>query len=408
MSSVEGPVKHNELRSVLIVSCLWVAIPISAAAADVAPLIKVILNVGPEGRGHLEAAVAWRELAEADAAALPAVLTALDEANPLAANWLRSAAETVADRQIDRGKKLPADVLEEFVLDVGHQPRARRLAFELLTRADATAPDRLIPGMLDDSGAEFRRDAVQLLITEARRLKMSHESDKAVQIYLKALGGARDQDQCDAIGLALESLEHPVSLSDHFGFVRDWKLIGPFDNTAGKGFEIAYPPETKVVLDAAYPGKTENVAWAAHVTGDNYGVIDLVKVLGPGSSSVAYAVTDFWLDARQAVEIRLTSSNAWKMWVNGRLVSACDEYHRFMEPDRDAFKTFLKPQLDRYRVKAVFEKGNNSILLKICQNERVEDWAQRWQFQLRVCDKVGTAILSTVRPALVAPEDVSR
>jgi hypothetical protein len=376
------------------------------AAADVAPLIKVILNVGPEGKGHREASAASRELAAADAAALPAVLTALDEANPLAANWLRGAVETIADRQFDRRNEWPTAELEEFVLDVRHQPRARRLAFEMLTTADATARDRLIPGMLDDPGSEFRRDAVQRLVDEAVRLKTRQALAEAVQVYRRALSGARDQDQCDLISQALDSLGQPVNLSDHFGFLNNWKLIGPFDNTAGKGFEISYPSEMKIDLDATQAGKTAEVAWAPHVTNDKYGVVDLCKVLGPGTGSVAYAVADFALDKQQAVEIRLTTSNAWKLWVNRQLISECDEYHRFMEPDRDAFKTFLKPQFDKYRVKAVLKSGSNTILIKICQNERVEDWAQRWQFQLRVCDDVGTAILSKTRPAAVPAQDV--
>ena len=37
----------------------------------------------------------------------------------------------------------------------------------------------------------------------------------------------------------------------------------------------------------------------------------------------------------------------------------------------------------------------NVILLKICQNELQEKYADPWKFQLRVCDTAGTAILST-------------
>jgi hypothetical protein len=398
---------HPVLKLLLVVSigAFTSLVPVAwsrAGADDWAPLLKSILNVGPEGKGHREAATAWRKLADADAEALPAILVALDEANPLAANWLRSAAETIVDRQLDRRNKLPTDALEKFIRDVRHQPRARRLAFELLTKADATAPGRLIPGMLDDPAAEFRRDAVERLVDEAARVTTGHASGDAMRIYLKALGGARDQDQSDAIAHALESLGHPVNLAEHFGFITDWKLIGPFDNTAGKGFEFSYAPETESNLDARYAGKMGDVAWAPHNTSDNYGVVDLVKALGPGSGASAYAVTEFSLDDQKPVEIRLTTSNAWKVWVNGQLISVCDEYHRFMEPDRDEFKTFLKPQFDKFRVQARLMKGKNTILLKVCQNERVEDWAQRWQFQLRVCDRVGTAILSTTRPAPAA------
>ena len=393
--------KRHWLYFVLVVACPLGTFANRAVANELAPLLKAILAVGPEGRGHREAALAWRKLSAADGAALPDVLAALDEANPLAANWLRSAAETIADRQLNRGHKLPTDGLEKFVLDVRHQPRVRRFAFELLVKADATAPDRLIPNMLDDPGTEFRRDAVQRLLDEAARLKTSetpHEiCGQLRQIYLKALGGAREPDQTETIVQALETLGHRVHLPEHFGFIMDWTLIGPFDNSANGGFDTSYPPESEVDLKARYAGKTADVAWTTYLTSDKYGLVDLVKAAGPGTGAAAYAASEFSVAAEQAVELRLTTSNAWKLWVNGRLIAKCDEYHRHMVPDRDETKTFMKPEFDQYRLKTVLKKGNNTILLKVCQNEQTLDWAQLWQFQLRVCDDVGRAILSTNR-----------
>lgn len=389
--------KRNRQFSLLIVISLAGVFLSRAGADELPPLLKTILAVGPEGRGHREAAVACRKLIEADGSALPAVFAAMDEANPLAANWLRSAAETIADRQIAHGDKLPADKLEKFVLDVRHQPRVRRLAFELLSKADSTAPDRLIPGMIDDPGVEFRRDAVQRLVDEAAALMAQATSGDARKTYLKALSGAREPDQTETIVRALEALGHPVNLPEHFGCIMDWHLIGPFDNSGNKGFEIAYLPELEILLDASYHGKSRDITWAHCLTNDKYGLVDLVKAVGPGYGAASYAVTEFSAEAERAIELRLTTSNAWKLWVNGRLISKCDEYHRHMVPDRDETKTFMKPEFDQYRLKAVLKKGNNTILVKVCQNEQALDWAQLWQFQLRVCDDVGKAILSTNR-----------
>jgi hypothetical protein len=36
-------------------------------------------------------------------------------------------------------------------------------------------------------------------------------------------------------------------------------------------------------------------------------------------------------------------------------------------------------------------------LIKLCQNEQKEEWTVQWQFQLRVCDASGTAVLSSDR-----------
>jgi hypothetical protein len=53
--------------------------------------------------------------------------------------------------------------------------------------------------------------------------------------------------------------------------------------------------------------------------------------------------------------------------------------------------------IDQYIVNAPLKKGTNRILLKIAQNEQEESWAQRWEFQLRVCDTNGTAVLAIDR-----------
>ena len=39
---------------------------------------------------------------------LPQILTALDGAGPLAANWLRAAVDTIAERQLESSGELPA------------------------------------------------------------------------------------------------------------------------------------------------------------------------------------------------------------------------------------------------------------------------------------------------------------
>ena len=33
--------------------------------------------------------------------------------------------------------------------------------------------------------------------------------------------------------------------------------------------------------------------------------------------------------------------------------------------------------------------GANEILIKVCQNEQNDSWAQQWSFQLRICDALG-------------------
>jgi hypothetical protein len=49
-------------------------------------------------------------------------------------------------------------------------------------------------------------------------------------------------------------------------------------------------------------------------------------------------------------------------------------------------------KLDQFSVPVMLRAGSNTILLKICQNEQEESWAQRYEFQIRTCNKSGIAV----------------
>ena len=165
-----------------------------------------------------------------------------------------------------------------------------------------------------------------------------------------------------------------------------WKVIGPFDNTDRKGFAVTYPPEEEIDFGASYDGKDGKVKWSDFSTADSFGMVDVNLEFGELKQVVAYAHTIYESEDANLVQFRLGCKNAWKVWLNGELLFQRDEYHRGM-------------RLDQYRLKAKLKQGRNVIMLKLCQNEQMENWTKEWQFQLRVCDSTGTAILSTTRPA---------
>lgn len=356
----------------------WAFCTSAVWGASPGELIQQIRQVGPKGEGHAAAKAAVKELSQAGAATLPLMLQSFDGASPLAANWLLGAFEAVADRSL-QAKELPAREFEIFAVNTKNHAGARRIAYEWLLKVDPTAADRLIPNMLLDPSAEFRRDAVARKLTEAEALQTAGKKVEAVAAFRVALQGAVDDDQVKAIVKPLRELGAEVNLQQHFGFLPQWKLIGPFDNTDKKGFDIAYAPETELNFSAKYAGKTAEVAWTDFETTDEYGVVDLAKALAPHKGAITYAATKYPSERAQQVELRLGTPNAWKLWVNGELVFARDEYHR-------------GTQLDQYRVPVSLKAGANTILLKVCQNEQTEDWAQKWQYQLRVCDAAGAAV----------------
>lgn len=351
--------------------------PISAATVD--ELIQSIKAVGPEGAGHAEAKQAVKQLSRGSSQTLLPILTAMNDANPLAANWLLGAFEAVADRAVKTKTSLPAKELEAFVIETKHNPLARRLAYDWLLKLDVSLAERLIPGMLLDPGADFRRDAVQRLIDQAVDAQGKEDKVAAVKLFQEALRGATDDDQVQAIVKPLKELGETVDLQKHFGFVVRWKLIGPFENHDLVGFDAVYPPENNLDFQAKYSGKDgKEVAWVDHTTEDEYGAVDLRKAIPPFKGAVTYAAAEFNTKTASTVEIRLGTPNAWKLWVNGKLMFARDEYHR-------------GTQLDQYKVPVKLTAGKNVILLKVCENEQTEEWAQDYKFQLRVSDSSGAA-----------------
>ena len=192
-------------------------------------------------------------------------------------------------------------------------------------------------------------------------------------------------DQIRGTQKQLDELGQKVDITRHFGFIVRWHLVAPFDNTGTKGFDVAYPPEEGVDLSATYPGKGVQVSWKAHVTDDRYGIVDINKAVDKYNGAIGYAYTEFVSASKRPVDVRLGCINGNKVWVNGQEIISNHVYHTAME-------------IDQYVGQVTLRKGKNHILVKVAQNEQTEDWAQNWQFQLRVCDEIGTAVLSTDRP----------
>jgi hypothetical protein len=363
------------------------ALASDARSADVPALLTTIQRVGPEGRGDGPARTAWQHLTHCDAKQVPVILAGLDSAQPLAANWIRAAVDTIVEGTLADGGSLPVKELEKFLADRNHDPRARRFAFELIARVDFTAADRLIPDMLDDPSLEMRRDAVARVLDDATQKLSTDDKQAAVAAFETAVKAARDEDQIKLASDKLKELGHPVNLPRLFGFVMQWKLIGPFDNAAQKGFSFAYPPEQRIDFAADYPGKEKSVTWIDHTTTDDYGAVDLNAAIGKHMGAATYAVATFRSDTARPVELRLGSDDAVKVWLNGKEIISAEVYHALTK-------------LDQYVGRGELKADDNVILVKVCQNEQTDSWAQDWKFQLRVCDAVGTAVLSTDRTAL--------
>jgi hypothetical protein len=347
--------------------------------------LEALRRAGPHAQGSREAADAWKTVAAADVGHLPELLAAMDGANPLARNWLRSAVEQVLDTAHSKHQSLPVKPLEAFLLDRKHDPQARRLAYELIVDADPKAPARFLPGMLDDPSPDLRRDAVARALDQGEQLQKAGKKDEALALYRRVFAAARGQTQFDQAAKRLRDLGENIDLAAHLGMVMDWWVVGPFPDRDERGLDEVFPPEKQIDRAAAYDGKGGKVRWKEYVTQDAHGAVDLNTALRDEPAAVGYAVTEFTAARPREVELRVGCYNAFKLWLNGELVL----------DRRDAFTGM---SLDHYTGKAHLKGGKNVLLIKVCR-EDLPPVPKLWKFQLRVCDEDGAAVLSTTRPA---------
>ena len=368
---------HPRMKAALI-SCLTLS-SIAVQAASLSAPLEDIRAVNREGSGNEKATRAWQQLTQGDPATLPEVLAGMNGANPLAENWLRAAVGVIADQAI-LSKKLPIESVQAFLADTKNSPAPRVVAFDLIQRVQPELAEKITPSLLEDPSSELRRHPVAKLLQAGDEELAQGRKDEATNAYLKAMNSARDEDQIKDLAKKLKDLGKPVDLPKHFGFLMNWKLIAPFTNVEHKGFDTEFPPEKEIKLDASYPGKNAEAKWIDFTSKDDYGQIDFNKPFTMLKEVTGYAYTEFdSVEARDA-QIRLGCKDGWKVWLNGELLFARDEYHR-------------GAKLDQYKLPVKLKKGKNSILVKCCQNEQTESWTVEWQFQLRVCDDTGTAIL---------------
>lgn len=155
-------------------------------------------------------------------------------------------------------------------------------------------------------------------------------------------------------------------LEPYRNFVRNWYLMGPFDNTGKTGFDKVYPPETEPFNpEQGFPGKAGPVTWQ-RIRAPSGMVTSEDKYFKVNEYLVCYAYTGVVSpDARQ-VAAYAGSDDGIKVWVNGQLVHA-NNADRGLKPDEDRFDISLR-------------QGHNTILVKVIQGHGP------WGLTLRIND----------------------
>ncbi len=339
-------------------------------------LIEALIQVGAKGKGNEAAVRSWPAVQKLNASSVPSLLQAMNKANDLGDNWIRSAISEILDRD---QSGFPEKEILAFLKADQNTGSSRKFAFEIIQEYKPKLAQSLAPKFIDDREPTLRRLAVEKLLESARK---AEKPEKAKALFEKVLSKGREVDQIKEAKEALEKAGQKIDVQTLMGFLVDWHTIGPFDNTGRQGFGVKYPPEKKIDLKASYEGKNEKAKWRAFTTPDPFGMLNVNSQYGEIKEVLAYAYTTFDSDFARPAQFRIGSKNAWKLWVNGELLFARDEYHRG------------GTRVDQFVIDGQLDKGPNQILVKVCQNEQTQPWTKQWEFCLRVTDPSGTALHS--------------
>ncbi len=209
----------------------------------------------------------------------------------------------------------------------------------------------------------------------ANRYKKAGMHNRALERYMKALELDEDNWEANAgtadILTQQDRAQEAAKYWAHTGFALEdaWHVIGPFQNEGGEGFDIVFPPEEGIQLDAEYEGKSGMVRWEKRNDGTLDGFVDLQRMYDVNQWVVAYAWAKVMAEETREAELRVGSDDQVIVWLNG------EEVLRYEEP--------RQAQMDQDVIPVTLKQGENQLLVKVC-NEMMD-----WGFYLRFTDADG-------------------
>lgn len=381
MNSIRFPNRRAPWAKLFALSCLVYSALLPAAAfsedakpaeqPELAAIAKLSIGDADTVKG-VQLAARLRAAGKVD---VFQTLEAMRGATPIGKNWLMGLANQAYRKTAVGDSPAFASKLEAFLADRSQDSEARATVFQWLTESKPESRAAWLAKMQDDPSPELRFAAIDAA------LKTTKDAGPLEQL----LENARHPNQVSAIIKLLADAGKQVDQAKHFGFITSFRLIGPFDHVGTKNFNKAFPVETDWIAGKvadAYEGKHGEVRWIEHKTDDKEGSVDLAKLYNNEKGCIVYAMAEFESPIEGPAELRLGSIIGQKAWVNGKLVMANEVYHS-------------SSQIDQYIEPIQLKKGTNRILIKLCQNEQKESWAQGYQFMVRISDSTGKAIQPT-------------
>jgi alpha-glucosidase (family GH31 glycosyl hydrolase) len=158
-------------------------------------------------------------------------------------------------------------------------------------------------------------------------------------------------------------------------FVRQFYVIGPFDNENGEGLDKVYPPETeKFDLSRSFTGKGGiAVKWQIptnlQIDLGSPVFVNFDSMFTPNDFTAAYALTYIEADKDKDAFLLIGSDDGCAVWLNGEKVFRYDGL-RAAFPAQDAIKVKLKKGINTILVKVVEQQGGWGFYLQIVDENK--------------------------------------
>ncbi len=284
---------------------------------------------------------------------------------------------------------LSQDIMLDFALELAKQAAESRsdpIYFSTLGHAylaneqydQALEQFQVSLNLITQSGS-FRGNTVEHLLTRISQAgKNVKDKSRYIEIMGKVINAIPEKlDIQLTANLKLAEFCRELGMIDkaklyiqETGFFPEtaWLTLGPFDNTEGVGYNTAYISEemAKIDINAKYEGVTGQMAWKQGTDEIFDGFFEFGK---DEKWYAAYAWITFTSPEERKAQFRFDSDDQGKVWLNGKKMYA----HR---RTRGA-------QIDRRTIPVTLIAGQNSILVKVC-NESLP-----WGFYLRITDTEG-------------------
>jgi cellulose synthase operon protein C len=288
----------------------------------------------------------------------------------LAASAPSPAADALIARFYGAGGVDPRSIAEALAREPGHSGLHEIAAFDALLRADKHAAFEHFLAAAADQNAV----SPELYLWQVQKLARSTTDHLRAQALLRELMARHPRPavrQLAAFDLARElrrvgEYEEAEALVGGLRFIDAWQVLGTFDNDQGKGFQTEYPPEQDADLARVYTGVRLPIRFRPIAVGKLDGALPLGDAMWPADSAVAYAQTFVAADRGRQLDLRITTTNAVRVWLNGQLVAADDKLSH-EELDNVVARINLTPGWNRLLVKSAHETGPFRLAARITE-----------------------------------------